>query len=142
MLHSWSLVQFYCLSLVCANNFDWDCSYCSSLHWAVPEKIQTRGGVVEGVTPDKIFRKIPGNVGLSLYPKKFQTNWSFTPWRLQKLCYTPRKFQDLYSRLVEIPHDHPCKFLFLTTGMSTFYIFSTHVISMSSTHTIFFFLLE
>ena len=37
------------------------------------------------------------------------------PWNFQNLCYTPWKFQCLYLRLVEIPHD-----FFLFTPVNSF----------------------
>ena len=46
-------------------------SYCSSLHSAVSGKFQTGRGW-RGVQ-EIIFDKTPGNLGLLLYPKKFQT---------------------------------------------------------------------
>ena len=39
----------------------------------------------------------------------------FHPWNFWNLCYTPWKFQGLYPRLVEIPHD-----FFLITPVNSF----------------------
>ena len=40
-------------------------------------------------------------LALSLYPWKFQTKRNFTSWNLQKLCYTPWKFEGQKPRPTE-----------------------------------------
>ena len=58
------------------------------MNLAIPEKIQTGGA------EDILSWKRPLEfLDLSLFPWKFQTNWSFTPGNSTKSCYTHWNFQ-------------------------------------------------
>ena len=69
-------------------------SYCSRLHSAVSGKIQTGE---EGAVEEIIFDKTTGNLGLLLYPKKFQTKWSIITPGISGLLHYPKKFQTKWS---------------------------------------------
>ena len=57
-------------------------------------------------------------LGFLLYPWKFQKKQRFTLRKSTKLCYTPRKFQGLKLRPLEIPHD----FFLIDPGNSALFL--------------------
>ena len=69
------------------------------LNLAIPEKVQTGG--VEDIFSWKGLLEF---LDLSLFPWKFQANWSFTPGNSTKSCYTHWNFQGQKPRPMEIPH--------------------------------------
>ena len=82
-------------------------------------------GRIRGVE-EIIFCQNHWNFRFVNLPQKNPDKMKLHPWNFWNLCYTLWKFLGLYPRLVEIPHDffidHPCKFLFLSPGISPFYL--------------------
>ena len=82
--------------------------------WAIPEKNQT-----EGLRTYFLNSPIPLEMlGFLLHPCEFQTKQSFTLRNSTKFCETPRKFQGLKPRPLEILHDH----FLITSGNSTLFL--------------------
>ena len=69
------------------------------MNLAIPEKIQT-GGAEDILS----WKRSLEFLDLSLFPWKFQTNWSFTPGNSTKSCYTHWNFQGQKPRPMEIQH--------------------------------------
>ena len=87
-------------------------SYCSSLHSAVLDIIQT--GRKEGLGNNFLTNHC--KFRFVTLPQEILDKMKLHPWNFRNLCYTLWKFQGLYPRLTEIPLD-----FFLITPVNSFY---------------------